>query len=194
MTADPLAVTPMRNQVLTHCDWCHQRLVNSRASVECQTCSSAVYCQAKCRRNANQNHHRFECLLNVTALNDKDTTKHEADLELMLQTVRAVTQKDKEYFKQSMFHNLRSHEDFGHVYGSALNMATHTSKINLLAHLACALFMLECLEVGGFLKRASEEERHLYANLLMHLHMVMKTNNHSFQGEILNSNDELHAR
>jgi len=211
MIAPPLATTLMPSRMLTHCDWCLTNLTMS-APLECHKCSSVIYCHAKCRRNATNSHHQFECALNAKEIYAKENGKKSyGNLELMFQTMRTVIQsepKSLENYVKIIFSKEKNLENFDNPLMMAASMMIHLDKLNLLEHLTVGIFMLFSLMTSGYnfkddflwncklpkngkngktngvhLKMSFETKLNILGVSLIHLYAVMETNNHSFQGK-----------
>eukprot|EP00092_Neocalanus_flemingeri_P012773 GFUD01013764.1.p1 GENE.GFUD01013764.1~~GFUD01013764.1.p1 ORF type:complete len:2085 (+),score=698.75 GFUD01013764.1:68-6256(+) len=147
-----------KDNINNHCLNCFRF---TKAPLPCDTCCSVVFCSKKCKDQANQTYHKFECQLKLYELFQFEGR----DVFSLFLALRAVTQKPLHYFTE----NQKEIEKFldldeptfpfpGRAYQSTdyralCNLMTHVSDIDgdvALKNAVLSVFFLRFIKKSGY--------------------------------------------
>jgi len=143
---------------------CWNCLLCTKSPIPCETCSGVVYCSKKCRQNANDTYHRYECLYTDIL--------YQAHLGAWHLAFRALTARPWDFFKENidtfLNHNEKSGVDNDDVYKSEdimsfNNLVTHDGiggkqapELMMQAHVV--VFLIRLLKKLQYIGKTAEND------------------------------------
>jgi len=169
-----------------NCNHCFKTM---KAPIPCYTCTKVMFCSLKCREEATQSYHKYECKLIDLFLSSGMSI-------ICFMAYRSITQKSLAWFKENrdIFENhdktSGQSKEQTEVYSSGdyrnyYNLVNHHEKRptgDIFHRAMFSVFLLRCLQSQGYFSSSPEEslsdDEVLIGTLLMHFLEVLQFNAH----------------
>ena len=175
--------------------YCHHCLVFTLAPIPCKRCNSALFCSEECRDIAHS-YHQYECHCIKELLHETITEMKYLHLALRIMTITGLSTllKHRKFLNGEVIDGKQQQLT---AYDILYQKPTHTGDQTgeeLFEKCVAALFLVQCLEQGGFFNDADERDnvKDYVGGLLFHHLQSLKISSVAvFEVEVLNPSAEV---
>ena len=171
--------------------YCHHCLVFTLGPVPCKSCNLALFCSEECRDKAHS-YHQFECHCIEELLHETITEIKSLHLALRIITITGLSTllKHRKFLNGEVIDGKQQQQLI--AYDILYQKPTHTGDQTgeeLFEKCISALFLVQCLERGGFFNDAAEIENvkdYVGSAIFHHLQSLKISSVAVFETEVLN--------